>query len=267
MPTGAFGWNSQLMLFTMNYVATAEGFLGGLGRVFVARDLLEMTSLEDGIEKITRSNMGAGHNYQLFDLKNQNIRNVEVSTNALYSVRAIQSGQPAFFHANQYETLNISQIYSNSSLHRLARAKVLLADRPIETPADMIHVIGDQGDVSWPIYHDNLSHQKGELSDWTLCTLFVDPIETRLEIYLNNPRSNKPVLTVNLTDHFGTLKNEGSENKSYRPVVIMHGMNNNEKGYEKNIEAIQAQYPGIYMARSFLHRHPHATLITLNPGT
>lgn len=34
---------------------------------------------------------------------------------------------------------------------------------------------------------------------------------------------------------------------SYRPVVIMHGMNNNDGGYQKNIDAIEAAYPGIYV--------------------
>ena len=34
---------------------------------------------------------------------------------------------------------------------------------------------------------------------------------------------------------------------NFRPVVIMHGMNNNENGYEKNVNAIKAQYPGIYV--------------------
>lgn len=34
---------------------------------------------------------------------------------------------------------------------------------------------------------------------------------------------------------------------AYRPVVIMHGMNNNERGYAKNVDAIKKAYPGIYV--------------------
>lgn len=34
---------------------------------------------------------------------------------------------------------------------------------------------------------------------------------------------------------------------SYRPVVIMHGMNNNENGYAKNVDALNVTYPGIYI--------------------
>ena len=65
-PTGAFGWNEHRILFTMNYVAPPEGDPNGLGRVFMARDLLEARSLSDGVERITRTTPGisAGHNYQ-----------------------------------------------------------------------------------------------------------------------------------------------------------------------------------------------------------
>jgi palmitoyl-protein thioesterase len=38
-----------------------------------------------------------------------------------------------------------------------------------------------------------------------------------------------------------------SEGLAFRPVVIMHGMGNNERGYQKNIDAIRAAYPGIYV--------------------
>ena len=35
--------------------------------------------------------------------------------------------------------------------------------------------------------------------------------------------------------------------QQYRPVVIMHGMNNNEHGYNKLIDVLERQYPGIYV--------------------
>lgn len=35
---------------------------------------------------------------------------------------------------------------------------------------------------------------------------------------------------------------------TYRPVVIMHGMNSDERGYKRNVDAIKAKYPGIYVA-------------------
>ena len=206
-PTGAFGWNANDLLFTMNYVAPATGDLqGGLGRVFMARDLLTMASIEDGIAKITRYGLVAGHNYQLFDLKQQHMYNVEVANQGVFSIRQFQVGAPAYFHANTYQTLNIPQIGSNSSTHRDARAKIMLAEHPITSTNDMLNVIGDQHDASWPIYHDNLSHEKGEKADWTLCTLFVNPTLMELHIYTTNPIRNQPSDVIDLKTWFNTSK-------------------------------------------------------------
>ena len=46
---------------------------------------------------------------------------------------------------------------------------------------------------------------------------------------------------------FVSVVRYGASEKSFRPVVVMHGMNNNERGYQKNIDAIKAAYPGIYV--------------------
>ena len=206
-PTGAFGWNANDLLFTMNYVAPSTGDLnGGLGRVFMARDLLTMTSIQDGIFKITRTGIAAGHNYQLFDLKQQTITNVEVANFGRSVVTKFQAGAPAAFHANTYQHLgNISQQYSNSSTHRDARAKIMLKNHPIQSIKDMLNVIGDQHDHFWPIYHDNFSHKRGERSDWTLCTLLVDPSSKQLLIYTENPKFHKPHVIINLKTWFDRL--------------------------------------------------------------
>ena len=271
IPTGAYGWNAYQLLFTMNYVSPLKGDLnGGLGRVFMARDLLEMTTIENGIERITRNGIAAGHNYQLFDLKEQRVWNVEVASFGLYSVREFHSNELAYFHANTYQTLNIPQNDNNSSSHRDARAKVMLKEHPITQPKDMLNIIGDQSDVGWPIYHDNLSHERGEHADWTLCTIFVNPTEQTISIYTENPKMNAPIEVVNLKSWFHDLNNDNNNdnnnddnmmmatttmtkmmrtvaNATYRPVVIMHGMNNNERGYAKNIDSLKKKYPGIYV--------------------
>lgn len=40
---------------------------------------------------------------------------------------------------------------------------------------------------------------------------------------------------------------------AYRPVVIMHGMNNGGGGYQKNIDALKAKYPGIYVTSLYVY--------------
>ena len=39
---------------------------GGLGRGFIARDLLKATNLDDAMIRITRPNQCVGHNYQVY---------------------------------------------------------------------------------------------------------------------------------------------------------------------------------------------------------
>ena len=60
LPTGAFGWNSHGMAFTLNYVQPANFVAGGLGRSFISRDLLNAVSLEDAVRRVTVPNQAGG---------------------------------------------------------------------------------------------------------------------------------------------------------------------------------------------------------------
>ena len=112
------------------------------------------------------------------------ILNLEAAPRGLYAARPI--GAQTFFHANQYETLNIPQSYGNSSVHRIARVKQMVP--PPDTPAAFAHALGDQQDHSWPIFHDEASHKAGDLSDWTLATALFDLRAKTLQIFWGNPR-------------------------------------------------------------------------------
>ena len=94
---------------------------------------------------------------------------------------------PAFFHANQYVSLTVPQILGSSSAHRITRAHAMLAAHAPVNPADLLHIIGDQTDRSYPIYHDALSHKRGDLSDWTMCSALFDLRAGRLKVYEGNP--------------------------------------------------------------------------------
>ena len=184
LPTGAFGWvpAPARIAFTLNWVHPPRTVRGGLGRGFLSRDLLAATSLEDGIRRITRPEQAAGHNTQIMDVATcgdpgaTRVYNVETGP-YVYSVRGIPAAPPgspesAFFHANEYATLKLpGQTISNSSAHRVARVEALPLPR---TKEEVLAVLGDQGDRSWPIFHDDLSHRRGDLSDWTLTTALFD---------------------------------------------------------------------------------------------
>ena len=203
----------------------------------MARDLLEMTSLQNGVERVTRKGIAAGHNYQLFNIRNSTVWNVEVASFGRVAVKQFTSQEggkamPAYFHANTYQNLgSISQINSNSSTHRDARAKIMLDKKPIQNGlVDMYDVIGDQFDAGWPIYHDNLSHEKGEHSDWTLCTLSVDVMGITnprsnsggplLHIFLENPKNHDPILTVHLSTWFESFEKKKKKEKKEKKAEL-----------------------------------------------
>lgn len=191
LPTGAFGWNSNIA-FTLNYVAPAESSYG-LGRVFLARDLLESRSLEDGLKRVSVPNMAAGHNYQIMEWGTLGFVDVEVaprgrSADIDLSAKHVQVAT-SHFHANTYIILNESQPFSNSSAHRLRRAAAIMQEHAIRGRADMLALIGDQQDRQWPIFHDEYSHEHGGVgNEWTLASIFVDGAARSISLWDKNPK-------------------------------------------------------------------------------
>lgn len=181
-PTAGFG-------YTLNWVGPKVPVCPAAGRGFVSRAALAAPSFAAARDLIVSTRASSGHNYQLFRTGSTpppEILNIEVAPNGLYSVRPI--GAEAFFHANQYQTLVVPQLYGNSSLHRLKRAAEL---PPPKTLDDILETLGDQHDVSYPIYHDVASHQKGDLSDWTIATALIDlsGAPQTMTIYAGNPKN------------------------------------------------------------------------------
>jgi len=169
LPSGAFGFNQAGVAFTLNWVGPVQVVLGGIGRGFVSRSLLDATSFEDALSRATMKGQCAGHNYQVMDVKHRKIVNIETAPVDTFSVKSI--GEAPFYHANQYETLKVVETFNNSSIHRLARVAQL--PKP-STPSEILSILGDQQDVDgtgrYPIFHDQISHARGELSDWTVAT-------------------------------------------------------------------------------------------------
>ncbi|KAG7402245.1 hypothetical protein PHYBOEH_003504 [Phytophthora boehmeriae] len=192
LPSGAFGFNENGVAFTLNFVQPAEIFVGGLGRGFISRDLLTARNAEDAIAIITRAGQAAGHNFQLMDVPARRVWNIEVASydrHTIYeygeqSSKEEASGVTAFFHANQYQRLHVPQPPYESSLHRLRRYSELT---PPKTIAEALAVLGDQEDTSWPVFHDVLSHERGDLSGWTLMSIVFDLERKKAVAYDGNP--------------------------------------------------------------------------------
>lgn len=176
----AFAFNADGLAFSLNYVAPRICTTDGLGRNYVSRQLLDAHTWDDAVSVISQKH-AAGHNYQLMDFRHRRIASMEAANNVYSSVAVTEP----FFHANQYTVLNVpGQIFANSSIHRLARVKQL----PLPKDGnDILKILGDQKDHSYPIFHDKVSHAHGDLSDWTLATALFDLDAGTVSVMDGNP--------------------------------------------------------------------------------
>jgi len=220
LPSGAFGWNpASRMAFSLNYVRPSEGVLGGYGRGFLSRALLDVAGVDQAVDLVTCWGQGAGHNYQLFDFRRRRILNAEAANLGRSSVWEVDSLEetegldrvyyrsetdvvvddrhapwevvpgPAF-HANEYLHLNISQTPSPSSVARESRA----AELPVpKTPDDLHRVLGDTELVNgtWSIYR-----QGPPDSSYTLHSVLFDLDEQIATIYAGNPKQHRVLYTM-----------------------------------------------------------------------
>ena len=203
LPSGAFAFNDAGIGFTLNYVGPTRPRCPGLARGFFSRSLLDARSLDEAVRAITDARGAGGHNYQLFSFggsRDPRVINVETAPGGEHAVRRI--GSTPFFHANQYTALAVPQLISNSSAHRTARAAELLpriaATKAAAMSAALRNAIGDQHDRSYPIYHDELSHARGDLSDWTIASATFDLHARKMRIYRGNPQKDAVLLELPL---------------------------------------------------------------------
>jgi hypothetical protein len=219
VPTGAFGWNRRL-IFTLNYVPPARGARPGLGRVFLARELLDFDGpggLDAAVSWVTRPRgrgdalgMAAGHNYQALEWTSQRLVNVEVAPGAISARVEALPQAPARFHANRYLLLGgaVQQLASESSDRREARARAMLAQSPFprngtsplsdaQVRARMTRVLGDQEDADYPIFHDKPT----KTDEWTLTTIFVDGPAGTITFWDGNPKTTEACRVVRVEAH------------------------------------------------------------------
>lgn len=179
----------------------AQTEIGGLGRGFISRDLLNAQNSSDALERITRTHQATGHNFQLMDVHNRRVWNVETASFGRfavheYNVSTMKSSHvTAFFHANQYQRLVIDQPPYQSSLHRLKRYSELT---PPTSVKEALKILGDQHDRSWPVFHDSLSHGRGDLSGWTLTTIAFDLNQRKAFSYSGNPSLGRVAIVWDL---------------------------------------------------------------------
>ncbi|CAK8579286.1 unnamed protein product [Lathyrus sativus] len=188
LPSSAFAFNSNGLVFTLNAVPPAEDEIvaGGIGRNFVSRHILEAQGIDDAINRIRSSEVSVGHSYNLIELSTRRIVNVETASKKRISIHEV--GETPFFHANMYRHLHINQAQDESSISRLKRANVMTKT----TREDFLSILGDADNEKYPIY------MTGPLLH-TLCTAVIDLDEQTLSIIEGNPKNKDASLVFSLS--------------------------------------------------------------------
>ena len=174
LPTGGFGWNSNGLAFTLNYVAPLSGVVrGGIARAFVGRDMLEARDFDDLKRRVvlTDSLVGwsAGHNHQLLDFSVRPARALGIETGPGH-VSASTALHSRYAHENLYLYLDVAQAKDPGSEARAARIAQL---PPARDAADVLAILSDADNRRFPIYHA-AANTRDETGLRTLATVSFD---------------------------------------------------------------------------------------------
>ncbi|MCL7452291.1 MAG: C45 family peptidase [Anaerolineae bacterium] len=174
----AFGFNAAGICFSCDSVHPQQ-IVVGIGRHLLARSLLEATSLEDAIRRVTVPGRASGFSYSIGSISERRIVHVEVAPQT-HHVREVEG---CYLHANHYRELDVAQVVGASSRARIERATELVQQAPPRDAEDVLSVLGDQGHERYPIYGTDTPSDRSA----TLCTGLFDLDAPWLRIYTSRP--------------------------------------------------------------------------------
>eukprot|EP00933_Yihiella_yeosuensis_P078127 TRINITY_DN8925_c0_g1_i1.p1 TRINITY_DN8925_c0_g1~~TRINITY_DN8925_c0_g1_i1.p1 ORF type:complete len:292 (-),score=58.65 TRINITY_DN8925_c0_g1_i1:197-1072(-) len=191
-------WNSYGLLWTCNSLFPKDFFETGVGTAWVARHMLEATSIEELVKRAANSEVSTAMNYNLGRLATKELWNLEVNSRGVHALQQIHG---AHVHTNQFKLMNdVSQFPEKSSAHREARWAEL---RPND--ADSVRsFLSDRKDPEWPVWRNRTGDdkcytqvtalfdlEKASLSVWTIPSSAAAP---EMELSLIFPEEREELL-------------------------------------------------------------------------
>jgi hypothetical protein len=179
LPGNAFGFNAAGVMHTVDAVSPRQVRVG-LGRHFLARSLLDASSLADAIERVTVPRRAAGFTYNIGFSPKRKLVCVEVSPDRHH----VHEVQGYHLHTNHYLNLSdVGQEIGPSSRARLVRARATCRDQPPTQAMHILSLLGDETDCEHPIYRTAVPPDGSA----TLCTALFDLDSRQLRIYTGHP--------------------------------------------------------------------------------
>jgi hypothetical protein len=191
LPGNALGFNTSGVLHTVDAVSPRQVRVG-LGRHFLARSLLDATSLKDAVRRVTVPGRAAGFTYNIGSLSERSLVCVEVSPEQHH----VHEVQGYYVHTNHYLHLSdVEQEIGTSSRARLARGRALCQATPPNRALQLLSLLGDEADGRYPIYRSATPPDAAA----TLCTALFDLDQRQLRIFAGHPeRESDRHLTMRL---------------------------------------------------------------------
>ena len=146
----AWSYNTNGLVFTVNGLFVLPTTPLGLGINFVARDLLDSTTVDDAVTRANRTGQDGGSHFNVGDIHSGTQLSIETGGNAGMTVQVIDGTTGKWYaHFNQY-LHNDRQPHRGdytSSIFRMARVATLSQRRSedLDSLTFVLDVLGDQG--------------------------------------------------------------------------------------------------------------------------
>jgi len=216
-PVGfTFGYNDKGLVTSCNGLNPHPCRPGKLGRYFINRDVLAATSVDDAIARLKKAapdsalgfamSIGSVGSHVMYHAEMAPYSPGSTEDAGYVDIVEIKPGQ-SFLHSNAYEHdyfKNINQTISNSTSHRLARAREMPAPT---TPKLALDILGDEKTPVYPIYRYGIPPD--ELA--TISTAVLNLDDATVTIYGGNPTRFEPVVVMPLFQPTPAGSGSGSE--------------------------------------------------------
>jgi len=175
----AFGFNTHGICYSIDNIRP-NNIRVGVGRHFLARSLLDATSLDDAIQRVTVDGRASGFSYTIGSISERRIMQVEVMPDQ-HHIRDIQQVN---FHANHVLDIeSVSQHIDISSAERVKSAEAIFQRKRIGSSADILEILGDDDHDQYPIYRTATAPDVSE----TFCTALFDLDKREMLVYTGHP--------------------------------------------------------------------------------
>eukprot|EP00746_Dinoflagellata_sp_MGD_P129442 gnl/MRDRNA2_/MRDRNA2_63615_c0_seq1.p1 gnl/MRDRNA2_/MRDRNA2_63615_c0~~gnl/MRDRNA2_/MRDRNA2_63615_c0_seq1.p1 ORF type:complete len:405 (+),score=69.60 gnl/MRDRNA2_/MRDRNA2_63615_c0_seq1:3-1217(+) len=187
LPGMDISFNDHGVVYTVQSLFPKSFPKQGIGTAFVARHLLEATSLEDAVKRATDSRVAAAMVYNLGSVEERRMVELEVNSFGKYSRLNITEPH---FHANMFILSDVPQAVEASSAHRMKTWDRL---RP-SSVAGIRSFLGDTSDPEYPVYRSHVPPD----DCFTEISAIFDLRSGTLEVWNTNPRDTPSLVIFDL---------------------------------------------------------------------